>query len=238
MTFCRLHFQTYFLYIKFLYFDSNCSDCEGHIDNKSSVVQVMAWCCQAASHYLTQCWSRSAIPYGATRLQWVNSLWPSDTIWREIWVNIGSGNVLLPDGTKPLPEPKLTDHQWSPVTFILGQFHKSCLNHQSLNLLKNYISKFHSNFPGANELTHWSLDKMLTILTRRSENDNTPQPLDQWTNSPFMGQQVGNCKSFTLTHYLAELCAMHYDPRASPSWIGHCIQLASLLFQVDQPSHS
>ena len=28
--------------------------------------------------------------------------------------------------------------------------------------------------------------------TRRSENDNTPQPLDQRTNSPFMGQQVGN----------------------------------------------
>ena len=76
------------------------------------------------------------------------------------------------------------------------------------------------------------------IITRRSENDNTPQPLDQWTNSPFMGQQVGNCKSFTLTHYLADLFAMHCDPRASPSWIRHCIQLASLLFQVDQPSHS
>ena len=29
----------------------------------------------------------------------------------EIWVNIGSGNGLLPDGTKPLPEPMLTYHQ-------------------------------------------------------------------------------------------------------------------------------
>ena len=29
----------------------------------------------------------------------------------EIWVNIGSGNGLLPDGTKPLPEPMLTNHQ-------------------------------------------------------------------------------------------------------------------------------
>ena len=26
----------------------------------------------------------------------------------EIWVNIGSGNDLLPDGTKPLPELMLT----------------------------------------------------------------------------------------------------------------------------------
>ena len=28
-----------------------------------------------------------------------------------IWVNIGSGNGLLPGGTKPLPEPMLTNHQ-------------------------------------------------------------------------------------------------------------------------------
>ena len=68
----------------------------------------------------------------------VNSLWPSDAIWRQIWINIGSGNGLVPDGTKPLPEPMLTDHQWSPVTYISGQFHKRCLNHQS-------------NFPEANE---------------------------------------------------------------------------------------
>ena len=26
----------------------------------------------------------------------------------EIWVNIGSGNGLLPNGTKPLPEPMLS----------------------------------------------------------------------------------------------------------------------------------
>ena len=29
----------------------------------------------------------------------------------EILVNTGSGNGLLPDGTKPLPEPMLTYHQ-------------------------------------------------------------------------------------------------------------------------------
>ena len=61
-----------------------------------------------------------------------NSLWPSDTMVTEIWVNIGSGNGLLPDSTKPLPQPMLTDHQWGPMTFILGEFHNTCLNHQSL----------------------------------------------------------------------------------------------------------
>ena len=27
----------------------------------------------------------------------------------QTWVNIGSGNGLVPDGTKPLPEPMLTN---------------------------------------------------------------------------------------------------------------------------------
>ena len=41
-----------------------------------------------------------------------NPFWPSDAIWLTyIWVNIDSGNGLLPDGTKPLPEPMLTIHQ-------------------------------------------------------------------------------------------------------------------------------
>ena len=55
----------------------------------------------------------------------------------------GSGNGLVPDGSKPLPEPMLTDHQWSSVTFISGQFHKRCLNHQSLkSILKLHIWNF------------------------------------------------------------------------------------------------
>ena len=74
--------------------------------------------------------------------------------------------------------------------------------------------------------------------TRRSENDNTPQPLDQWTNSPFIGQQVGNCMSFTLTYYLADPFAMHHGPRSIPLCIQHHIQLTSLSFQVSRPSHS
>ena len=39
-------------------------------DDKSTLLQVMAWCCQAASHYLNQCWLRSLTPYGVTRPQW------------------------------------------------------------------------------------------------------------------------------------------------------------------------
>ena len=38
--------------------------------------------------------------------QTFNSLVPDNVIWHQrTWVKIGSGNSLLPDGTKPLSEP-------------------------------------------------------------------------------------------------------------------------------------
>ena len=56
-------------------------------DDQSTLVQVMAWCHQATSHYLSQCWPRSLSPYGVTRPQWVNSLCLNDAIW---WLRTGS----------------------------------------------------------------------------------------------------------------------------------------------------
>ena len=42
-------------------------------DDKSTLVQLMAWCRQATSHYLSQCWLRCMSPNGVTRPQWVNT---------------------------------------------------------------------------------------------------------------------------------------------------------------------
>ena len=36
-------------------------------DDKSTLLQGMAWCCQATSHCLSQCWPSSLLPYGVTR---------------------------------------------------------------------------------------------------------------------------------------------------------------------------
>ena len=44
---------------------------ENTFDDKSTLVQVMAWCHQATSPYLSQCWLRSMLPYDVTRPQWV-----------------------------------------------------------------------------------------------------------------------------------------------------------------------
>ena len=42
-------------------------------DGKSTLVQVMAWCHQATSYYLSQCWPRSLLPYGIIKPQWVKN---------------------------------------------------------------------------------------------------------------------------------------------------------------------
>ena len=88
--------------------------------------------------------------------------------------------------------------------------------HQALYVLQTCSAKGQCRYHIPSNNTTW---------TRGPENDNTPQPLDQWTNNSLMGQQVGNCKIFTLTHYLADLFAMHRCcPRSIPLCIQHHIQ--------------
>ena len=94
-------------------------------------------------------WFKNTATY--PRGQWVNRDQLIETLTRhmatQIWGNIGSGNGLLPDGTKPLSEPRLTDHHWSPMTFTRDA---SPINAKIC--LKITCLKFHSNFPGANKL--------------------------------------------------------------------------------------
>ena len=51
------------------------------------LVQVMAWCHQASSHYLSQCWPRSMSSYGITRTQWVNLLRSASSMVQIIFVH-------------------------------------------------------------------------------------------------------------------------------------------------------
>ena len=78
----------------------------------------------------------------------------------EIWVNIGSGNGFLPDGTKLLP-----DIDWSSVK--LSDIHTRAISQEmpepsvSKIHLKITHLKFNPNFPGANELTYQNFLKAL-----------------------------------------------------------------------------
>ena len=67
----------------------------------------------------------------------------------ENWVNIGSGNGLLPNGTKPLPEPMLDLSSVSSSDILLRAINItagiSATNHR--NWLQKYSSKISLNSP-------------------------------------------------------------------------------------------
>ena len=71
----------------------------------------------------------------------------------EIWVNIGSGNGILPDGTKPLPEywHNISKVWWHLFVALSQEIHQPLVTKISLKIM--YI-EFNSNTPGANELNH------------------------------------------------------------------------------------
>ena len=81
-------------------------------------------------------------------------------------VNIGSGNGLLPQGTRPLPEPMLTYHQWDPVSFTWVQFHRKCSGYVSLIWVWKWLNtaasvkgqsvKYHHMLKCKDD--HWLLD--------------------------------------------------------------------------------
>ena len=58
--------------------------------------------------------------------------------------NIGSGNGVSPDGTKPLPEPTLTYHQRGRLTFIPGYCVVEFSRHQHWNGNVFILMKFSS----------------------------------------------------------------------------------------------
>ena len=106
----------------------------------------MAWCHQAVSQYLSQCWPKSMSSYGVIRPQWVNSLWTHcgsvATCGDIIWANTGLGNDLLSDDTKPFPELVLTC--LSPVD---RQFHRKSSRYQSLICVWKYTVNITATSP-------------------------------------------------------------------------------------------
>ena len=88
LTHCSLGDQDVILKMQFsnLFTDCDLRPCENAprwmpldlMGDKPTLLQLMAWCCQATSHYLSQCWPSSVYwpssvsPYGITRPQWVN----------------------------------------------------------------------------------------------------------------------------------------------------------------------
>ena len=121
--------------------------------------------------------------------------------------------------------------------------HGQCFVVQYGNAMSRWSRRYGSRWNVViydNPPTKWWI--FVLQITRCSENNNTPHPLDQWMNSLFMGQQVGNCMSCTSTHYLANVLAMHCGPRASkpimhPTFYPTHISIKNLTLKIKGQGH-
>ena len=105
-------------------------------DDQSTLVQVMAWCRQATSHYLSQCWPRSLSPFGVTRPQWVNSLGPVDAciiMVRRTGLPLFQAMTCRLLGAKPLPE---AIHYFLPLRRWGTNFSGICIKIRKQSLKK------------------------------------------------------------------------------------------------------
>ena len=72
-----------------------------------------------------------------------------------ICVNISSRNGLLPDVTKPLPEPLLFNHQWGTLAFTWWQFHRECGRYQGPIWIWKWIIQNYSRCLWTNVMLIW-----------------------------------------------------------------------------------
>ena len=85
----------------------------------------------------------------------------------EIWVNIGSGNGLLPEG---INEPMLTYNKYGPVTLIWGQFNKRFLIHWPLKsayklLIWNLLWISHGQWVNEGKNKHLHSTEIMDVVT-------------------------------------------------------------------------
>ena len=153
------------------------------------------------------------------------------TSW--IWVNIGSGNGLLPAGMKPLTEPILTYYKWDSVVFSWDQFHK-CLKYQSLKYLWKFYSQNYATSPRDQWVNSLALERserdsknvifnlVLLIDIFRSSHDIALEwmPQDLTDDKSTLVQVMAWCRQAT-SHYLNQCWLCSFSPYgvARPQWV-------------------
>ena len=153
-------------------------------DHKSTLVQVMAWCRQATSHYLSQCWPKSLSPYGAARPQWVN-LYVLETRIVKIKPNLRS----------------IPQMSWYPVTARFGG-HNGCIwnlmgasTAQSRGAIKFQSNQITSNQDLVASRLHWAGSTGLTAV--RKHQSRSPA---QWVYRSSLQSSQSNKNVTSITN--------------------------------------
>ena len=184
----------------------------------------MAWCHQATSHYLSQCWHSSPSPNGITRPQWVNSLRPSDTYMRQYNIPpLVKIMACLLFSTKPLSEPMLSYCQLDPeehisVIFYLKFecFHSwKCMWKCRLLNCGHFVSAsmcsiLTSDLPGlTGECNVWSHSPVSLFSSAR-----TPEPLVTvtWAHWPYKSiTAYTSARKQTRAHFSINKITIHAE---------------------------
>ena len=129
-------------------------------DDKSTLVQVMAWCRQATSHYLSQCWPRSMSPNGVTMPQWVKPI-----TW--VCLDFGATNETL--------------HLIQVHNSLASKFHRLSEEPEtkcySFTINPFQLLKFHQNF---------SIKPIGTISKQKHNFNHFECPHLQWNTIPLI----------------------------------------------------
>ena len=134
----------------------------------------MAWCRQAASHYLNQCWPRSMSPYGVTRPQRVKTVNDVGIHNQEGWdlhnkVNIMSADDLEMQGARSSASMALTKLAWN------------MLLPKDVGTVKNY-SDSRTQLPRIQKTTTYWLMCFFEYATCMSKHLPTPSYPTSWPN--------------------------------------------------------
>ena len=87
---------------------------EDHVDGKSILLQVMAWCHQAGGHYLNQCWPSSMTQYGIP--------WPQlRCVSRFLW-NFQDGSKIIQGTSVPMGMDHHLDPHYSDAIMSMMPF--------------------------------------------------------------------------------------------------------------------
>ena len=108
-------------------------------------------------------------------------------------------------------QPLQSNRQIIKKIVFLSQLTNNIIWKSTVHQLNTTFSIQFINIPPWHKQNHFHCR-----ITRRSENDDTPQPLDRWTNSPFIGQQVGN---WSICHALWPIRKPIVHPTLYPTHI-------------------
>ena len=155
-------------------------------DDKSTLVQVMAWCRQATSHYLSQRWPRSMSPNGVTRPQWVECKRPLGSMASMCSTNSKVGSDII------ICQVALS-HYLNQHCFIINEI-----------LLHEFIwSQFHRRYLSGYNAFETTICKISVVLFR-PQCVNSLWPSDTiWQHEPQSTLvQVIACCLMASSHYL------------------------------------